>query len=190
MALRRGFKTEANEVARDVRAELRLASIAPFDPRLLAEHLEIPIVSLTEFAQKIPNAVRYFHRRGEDEFSAVTVFAGTERLIVHNDAHAPGRQANDLAHELSHALLFHEPKRALDAFGCRDWDEDSEDEADFLAGVLLVSEEAALDVVRRGLSLTAAANVYCVSVPLMRWRINVTGARARVARAREAWVRR
>ena len=189
MALRRGFKTDVNDIARAVREELRLSATAPFRPHDLALHLDIPILPLSDFVRQLPDAVRYFRRRGAGEFSAVTVFAGTSRLIVHNDAHAPGRQANDLAHELSHALLFHEPKPALNALGCRDWDEDCEDEADFLAGVLLVPEEATLEIVRLDRSLVEAADVYGVSGPLMRWRINVTGARARVARARQSWKR-
>lgn len=189
MALRRGFKTEATNVARDIRAELTLGPVAPFDPRVLADYLAIPIVPLSDFAREIPDAVRYFRGRGDGEFSAATIFAGTERLIVHNDAHAPCRQANDLAHELSHALLFHEPRPALNAVGCRDWDADAEDEANFLAGVLLVPEDVAIAVVRRGLSLQVAADEYGVSVPLMRWRINATGARVRVARARKVWAR-
>jgi Zn-dependent peptidase ImmA (M78 family) len=189
VALRRGFKTEANDIASEVRSELQLSPTAPFDPRALATHLEIPIVPLSDFSQQIPDAVRYFRRGHAGEFSAVTVFADTARLIVYNDAHAAVRQASDLSHELSHALLFHEPKPALNALGCRDWDEDAEDEADFLAGVLLVSEKAAIQVVKRGLTLAAAAEQYGVSVPLMRWRINTTGARVRVARARRGWSR-
>jgi|SRR5688572_1210837 len=187
MALRRGFKTEAMSVGRDIRAELHISAAAPFDPRVLAECLAIPIVPLSHLAKQIPAAVRYFRGRGEGEFSAATIFAGTERLIVHNDIHALCRQANDLAHELSHALLFHEPKPALDVLGCRDWDADCEDEANYLAGVLLVPEEVTIAVVRRGLSLDTAADAFGVSVPLMRWRINATGARVRVARARKVW---
>src|SRR5262245_55902193 len=98
MALRRGFKTEAMNVAREVRAELWLGAIDVFDPRVLAEHLAIPIVPLSDFAKEIPAAVRYFRGKGDGEFSAATIFADTERLIVHNDVHASGRQANDLSH--------------------------------------------------------------------------------------------
>lgn len=190
MALWWGFKTHAAEVAREVRAELDLGPTAPFDPHVLAAHLAIPILPLSVFATELPAAVRYFSGRGAGEFSAATVFSGTERLIVHNDAHAPVRQASDLSHELSHALLFHEPKPALDTLGCRDWDPDAEDEADFLTGVLLVPEEVTIAVIRRGLTVAAAAEGYGVSVALMRWRINVTGARMRVSRAQKAWARR
>lgn len=188
--MRRGFKTEARNLAREVRAELKLGASARFTPHYLADHLAIPLLPLSELADEIPQAVRYFRSHGAGEFSAATIFSGTERLIVYNDAHAPGRQASDLSHELSHALLFHEPKPALNALGCRDWDPDAEAEADFLAGVLLVPEEVSIQVVRSGLSVGVAADRYGVSEALMRWRINVTGARTRVSRAQKAWVRR
>jgi Zn-dependent peptidase ImmA (M78 family) len=152
----------------------------------LAAHLAIPLLPLSELADEIPQAVRYFRGHGTGEFSAATIFSGTERLILYNDAHAPVRQASDLSHELSHALLFHEPKPALDALGCRDWNPDAEDEADFLAGVLLVPEEVTIAAVRRGLSVGGAAELYGVSEALMRWRINVTGAHKRVLRTRKA----
>jgi Zn-dependent peptidase ImmA (M78 family) len=190
MGLRRGFKTEAAKLARDVRVELNLGPKMRFTPHVLAEHLAIPLLPLSELANEVPQAVKYFRSRGTGEFSAATIFSGIQRLIVYNDAHAPGRQANDLSHELSHALLFHEPKPALNALGCRDWDPEAEGEADCLAGVLLVPEEAAIEVVRRGLSVDAAADLYGVSVPLMRWRINMTGAHARVSRTRKLRTRR
>ncbi len=183
MQFRRGFKTEANDIAREIREELSLRSTDPLDPRRLAKHLGIPIKPLSAM-KEIPEVVDYFSRRNTGEFSAVTVFDGIERLIVHNDAHTPGRQASDLAHELAHALLFHEPKPALDASGCRDWDEESEREADWLGAALLVSEEAAIDIAQKGLSLFSAAHSYGVSQKVMQMRLNVTGAYTRVERAR------
>ena len=65
----------------------------------------------------------------------------------------------------------------------RAWDEDEEDEADWVAGALLVSDEAAVAIVRRGLSIRDASRLYGVSVRMMQFRINVTGARKRVERA-------
>lgn len=178
-ALRRGFKSEANVLARAVRADLGLGAAAALNPWALARFLGIPILPLSALAEVEPEAVR--HLTGEDPgaFSAVTVFRGARRLIVYNDAHSPGRQASDLAHELAHALLQHRPHAALDAFGCRIWRQIEEEEADWLAGALLISEEAALAVVRRGLTVPEAASVYRVSEPMMRFRLNVTGARRR-----------
>lgn len=179
--LRRGFKTEAHAHAREVRAELGLDADAPLDPWRLAAHLEIPILRLVELRHVAAAEVRYLRSVESGAFSAATIFRGRARVIVHNDGHAPTRQASDIAHELAHALLCHAPRPALDILGCRDWDDEVEKEADWLGPALLVSEEAAVEIVRRGLALDAAALEYGVSVKLLRFRINVTGAQRRVA---------
>ena len=87
-----------------------------------------------------------------------------------------------LAHEIAHALLLHPPTPPLDEFGCRNFDGDLEDEAKWLAGALLVTEAAAVTIAFRQLSDAEAALLYSVSEPMMRYRLNVTGARKRAAR--------
>ena len=183
MGLRWGFKSEANATAREVRAELGLSTAAPLDPWKLAEHLAIPVVGISTMTAEARTAVIRLTKIDPRSFSAVTVFRGYRRVIVVNDAHSRRRQASDIAHELAHSLLLHEPSPAFDGDGVRAWDEDEEDEADWLAGALLVSDEAAVAIVRRGLSIRDASRLYGVSVRMMQFRINVTGARKRVERA-------
>ena len=132
--MRRGFKTEANAITREVRAELSLSHTSPLDVWQLAEHLDIPVTPLSSFHETAPSAWRHFLNGGQEMFSGVTVFRGIKRTIVYNDAHAPGRQANDIAHELSHGLLLHTPEVAIDGRGCRVWDSDVEAEANWLSG--------------------------------------------------------
>ena len=110
----------------------------------LAEHLAIPVIPLSGFHEAAPHAARLFLNGGEEMFSGVTVFRGSNRTIVFNDAHVVGRQASDVGHELSHGLLLHTPVAAVDGRGCRVWDSDIEEEANWLTGALLVPEEAAL----------------------------------------------
>ena len=181
--MRRGFKTEANAIAREVRRELKLASASPLDVWRLAEHLDIPLVPLSSFQDVAPLAADLFLNGGREMFSGVTVFRGSARTVVFNDAHAPGRQASDIGHELSHGLLLHPPAVAVDERGCRYWDRELEDEANWLSGALLVPEEAAFQVVRRGWSLSEAASYYGVTPAMMEFRIRVTGAEKRVQRA-------
>ena len=114
----------------------------------------------------------------------MTVFHGSRRTIVHNDSHSPGRQASNVTHELGHALLLHNPTPALDDRGCRLWDQNVEDEAQWLAGALLLTEDAALWIVRNGTSVSAAAGHFGISEQMVTYRLNVPGARKRVARAR------
>lgn len=186
MALRRGFKTEAKSTAGEVRSELGLGDLNALDPWALAKHLDIPVVPLSALRDDAPFATRHLHSVEPGAFSAVTVFCGHRRTIVHNDCHARGRQVSDITHELSHGLLLHQPTPALDDRGCRHWNDDIEDEAEWLAGALLITEDAALWIVRQGMTIEAAADHLAVSRAMVQYRVNVTGARKRVARARSS----
>lgn len=182
MALRRGFKSEANAIATEVRAELGLTVLAPLDPHDLAAHLDIPVHPLSSFAAIAPKSVQLFSGSEQSVFSAVTVFRGHRREIVHNDSHSLGRQHSNIAHELAHGLLLHEPQPAFDDRGCRYWDEDAEDEANFLGAALLLTAEAALMIARRGISAEDACRQFCISKQMLRYRLNITGATVRVQR--------
>ena len=180
MSLRRGFKAEANKIAAEIRSELGLTKIAPLDPWALSEYLAIEVLPLSEIRGEAP-AVEHFLGDGCDAFSAMTIFSGTTRLIIHNDRHSLGRQSSNIAHELSHALLQHPPMPPLSELGLRNFNKDFEDEANWLAGVLLIPEDAALSIARHQLDLNVAASKYGVSIQMARYRLNVTGARKRVS---------
>src|SRR5438046_2944464 len=109
MAYRRGFKSEANAIAHEVRSELGLRALDRLDPVRLADYLQVPVIALSGLARDAPFATRHFGEVEVGAFSAATVFSGPRRTIVHNDAHSNGRQASNLTHELGHALLLHEP---------------------------------------------------------------------------------
>ncbi|NRQ30618.1 ImmA/IrrE family metallo-endopeptidase [Nonomuraea sp. NN258] len=181
---RRGFKTEANDIAREVRAELGIRTVDRLDPHQLAAHLAIPIIPLSDFEADAPLAHTQFGSKETFAFSAVTVFYGSQRTVVHNDFQPLGRQANNITHEASHGLLHHPPTPAIDDRGCRNWRKDIEDEAAWLAGVLLIPEETALYIARQQWPMEQAAERFGVSVDLLRWRLNKTGAYNRVNRGR------
>ena len=184
--LRRGFKTDADALSRELRAELGLTSVAPLSPQVLADHLDIPLVPLSSYGDAA--LTRFFRGKGRSRFSATTVFVtSTKRVIVYNDFHAQTRQASDIMHECAHGLLLHEPRIAFGPGGCRDVDDACEQEAAWLGGYLLVPNDAALYVVRRGLSLEDAAAEYGVSQDLIRWRIQMSGARKILERVRAKW---
>lgn len=184
MALRRGFKTEANALGTEIRRELGLRARDRLDPFVLADHLEIPVTRLSDMETAAP-ATAYLLNVEPEAFSAATIFHGRRRRIVYNDRHSIGRQHSSVGHEVAHGLLLHEPRPAVDHRGCRLWDQDAEDEADWLAGVLLVPEDAALAVARGNWMTEAAAAVHLgVSEQMLTWRLNMTGARLRVQRAR------
>lgn len=179
--LRHGFKTEANRLARAVRKDLGLDAEAPLDPWKLGDFLGVEIFPLSSLSE-LPAEIEHFMQVEPSALSAVTVFRGRKRAIVHNDGHLAGRQANNIAHELAHALLMHEPAPALTILGCRKWDPVVEDEANWLGPALLVSDEAALHIVKEQMTHKQAAALYGVSEEVIRMRLNVTGARRRALR--------
>lgn len=185
MAFQRGFKTWANKIAGDTRAELGLGPYDRLDPKVLAEVLAIPVIDLSGLRADAPT-VAHLLIVETSVFSALTVFDGTRRAIVHNDSHAPVRQNSNISHELSHGLLAHPPTPAMDDTGCRIWNADIEDEANWLAGCLLISEAAALAIAKGRWTAQEAALRFAVSEHMVRFRMNATGARARVQRSQAA----
>lgn len=180
--LRHGFKAAAERLSVAIRAELGVQSFAPIDCVEICTALGIPVATVPDLSasgaslQSIrrilaPNA----------KFSAMTVAAGTRRLIVYNPQHPAGRRANSLAHELSHILLEHPLSPALGPGGCRRWDSVLEAEADWQAGALLVPRDAALAWMRSDGSMEAGAIHFGVSVPLFQWRVNQTGVMRQLA---------
>jgi len=183
MAYERGFKSWANKIADETRRELDLDPYDRLDPRVLAEWLAVPVFDLSSLLQDAPS-VGHLLTVEKGVFSAVTVFDGTRRAIVHNDRHAPSRQNSNLAHELSHGLLGHPPTAPLDDSGCRIWNQNIEDEASWLAGSLLISEAATLEIARGRLDVQKAGRVFGVSDQFVRYRLNTTGAIRRNLRER------
>lgn len=176
--VRRGLKSEIEDLALEVRSELGLAPQARLLPLDLAKHLEIPVLSLSGLQQKHDadaDAVAMFTGSSREAFSAFTVTDGVYRMIVVNESHSEGRQANSLAHELAHILLEHEPAPSSDEYGHRFWNADIEEEANLLAAALLVPREGARILLESGRSEAQAAKHFGVSLPLFQWRARQTG---------------
>lgn len=182
MALRRGFKAEAAELAKEIRDELGWDQFDRLDPFELARHLEVPVMPLSELSGSC-SAAHYFLEVEPDTFSAATVFEGRKRIVIHNDTHSAARQNSNITHELAHGLLLHPAAPALDATtGCRDWNGDHEDKADWLTGEMLVTRPVALAVARGRMTREDAMDRFGISQQMLQWRINVTGAAKQAAR--------
>ena len=122
--------------------------------------------------------------RSPQAFSAVTVPCGNRKIVLHNDSHSLARQRSNITHEFSHILLGHPLTLPLDEHGCRRIDRDIEDEANWLAGVLLIPDAAAIRILRLGWPQDRACNFYGVSAQMLTFRINMSGARILLARTK------
>jgi Zn-dependent peptidase ImmA (M78 family) len=172
LSLRRGFKAEANRIALRIRERMGLSPIDPLDPFEVCTRLDIQVIRLSDIDPR-----SLFLRSENSAFSAVTVPRGIEMAIVHNDSHHPYRQRSNLCHELAHCFLGHKCTPPLTEKGERARDGGIEEEANFLAGALLIPNEAALHIVSNGLMLTARC-LYGVSQPMLDYRVRISGAQA------------
>jgi Zn-dependent peptidase ImmA (M78 family) len=181
----RGFKAEAERIATEIRQELGVHQSDKLDLIALASHLAIPVLTMGAVSAANDNASfrRYFSIVDSESFSAITVFVGRKRLIVHNENHHPNRQASNIAHEISHTLLEHEPTAIVTTDGQRYWNAEMEEEANWLGAALLVPRDGALQMARLGREMIEIAAHYGVSESLCRWRITQTGILHQVSRA-------
>lgn len=187
---RRGFKTWAEQTSARVRQKLKLVPSSPLDPLQLAEMLRVIVIGptdLTELADDVRHRLLNDHG---DNWSAITVTDGQTHLVVENSSHAPTRRHSNLAHELAHIILGHEPSMMFmspnSGLALRTYNEDQEQEADWLAGCLLLPRDALLTIRRRRLSDEEACSQYGVSPPMLRFRFNITGVDVQLKRARSS----
>ncbi len=187
--MKRGFKTHAERIATEIRDELDLSDDARLEPLELAEHLAIPVLGLGELSRVAPkdSFSQYFVVADPGSFSAVTIFRGYKRLIVHNESHHPNRQASNLSHEVSHSLLEHKPTPVVSADGQRYWDPEVEEEASWLGAALLVPRSGALSMAKSDCTVAEIAAHYGVSESLARWRITQSGVAQQVQRWKRYW---
>lgn len=173
------FTKMAEELALEIRDELGLRPSDRLSPLELLDHLDLPAMptsALIALAHPgIADAVELLAKDGS--LSALTVFRGTERLVVFNDAATAGRQAADITHEAAHGLLLHEPTTAIDEFGCRAWDDRVKAEATHLGACLLIPARGVRYWAKVGKGIDEIAHHFGTSIELARWRYNINGGR-------------
>ena len=176
MALRRGFKSEAERIAKQVRASLGLNGLQPVTPEMLAELLGIEIWSGGELIPRERFVELDQIQRGA--FSACTLRPSDGRIVVvYNPLSSLSRRTSDLAHELAHILLDHKLSQIerLGDITFLSCDQTQEEEAAWLSGCLLLPRALLLAEVRRGSDAKAIAESYRVSEKMAQYRLNVTG---------------
>jgi hypothetical protein len=184
---RRGFKTWAEEISLRVRRKLKLPDAAPLDPLQLADLLSVLVLPPSDLRDMPEECRRRLTNDHSDNWSAITVANGKHHLIVINTAHAATRRNSDLAHELAHVILGHEPSMMFASPGSgialRTHNKEQEDEANWLAGCLLLPRDALLSIRRRRLTDEEACQEFGVSLAMLRFRVNASGVDIQLRRA-------
>ncbi len=178
-SLRRGFKTWCENAAVGYRRSLDLDRNSPLDPRLLAQHLNVKIWKTADVPGLEPAVLDHLTKTDPDSWSAVTLRLPEANLIIVNETHVLGRQNNSLAHELSHIILEHEPAQVfVNADGLMmmtHYNKIHEEEADCLAGTLLVPREALMQLLDQGFDDAELSKYFIVTMDLIKMRRNRTG---------------
>lgn len=121
-------------------------------------------------------------------WSAVTLTNGLKHVIILNPSHSGGRVASDLMHELSHLIIGHKPGRVdITEDGTlilNTYAKNQEDEANWLAGCLLLPRDALVAALRSNCGVEEIANQYGASMAMVEYRLNVTGAGLQLGRRR------
>lgn len=178
--LRYGFKKEAEDIALQTRGELKLSLTDPLDPFKLADHLGLIMMELSSLSMTCEAAVVTLTTRFSGDFSAALIPNGELIGLLVNDSHTIERQRASVTHECAHHLLGHEPQYHFTENGLRELDPRIEEEADCLADLLLVPNDAVVAMMRKLDSIDDAAVHFGVSRQLMQKRFNLSGAAKRL----------
>lgn len=186
--LERGFKTRCENMARGLRKELGLSHVDPLPPRELAGYLDVPIFALADIPGLDPADIHQLLVVDPGSWSAITVSAGGREAIITNTAHRGGRPSTDLMHELAHILLGHEPSTMFFVgekdIALRGYNKDAEDEANWMAGTLLLPRDALVYIRTLGMAEAQVCKSYNVSSDLLGYRTDITGVNRQFGRQR------
>jgi Zn-dependent peptidase ImmA (M78 family) len=189
--VRRGFKSEAERLAADVRQRIGCAEDDLPELETVAESLGMRMLPADELVDR--SRLAELAEIQPDSFSAATFrLPSGERVVVYNPLHEPGRTRSNQAHELAHVILGHDV-RTIERVGNLKFltcDVQQEEEADWLGGCLLLPRGLLLKAATKGMNAEEVAARFRTSVPMARFRLNASGVLVQVGRARAARARR
>jgi Zn-dependent peptidase ImmA (M78 family) len=183
--MQRGFKTRAEKVSCQLRAEMGLSAHAPLPGKQLIAHLKVLLIQPADIPGIQVELLHEVLNGSSDHWSAITFYDQTGRpVIIFNPRHAPTRQESDLMHEAAHILCKHPPAKIvrIGGFAMRTYDESQEEEAKWLGACLQITRDGLLWAIREQMTTAAMASFYGASEALVRFRRNTSGVDVQIKR--------
>ena len=176
--MERGFKSRCEEIARRLRFELGLGSADPLTVEILATHLDVSVWSVSEIGLSEEDLRQLVNVDG-GSWSAITVSVFDRYAVVFNPTHTDGRHSSNVMHELSHLILGHDPTTMFfvgeGELALRGYNSDIEEEANWLAGALLLPRDALVHIRKTRMPDDQARLIYNVSNRMLNYRLRMTG---------------
>lgn len=175
----KGFKNSCESVSLQMRRKLDLRSTDALDPYLLADYLNIKVITPRNIPGLSDDKLTILLQSGAESWSAATLVSNGKSLIILNSAHSSARSSSNLMHEISHILLGHRPSEIsvtkdrlllLNIFN-----PDQESEAAWMSGCLLLPREILMLIKQKGWSAQIVNSIYKVSEQMLNYRLRVTG---------------
>ena len=190
--LRRGFKSQCERRSAEIRKSLGLAHDDPLNGVNLAQQVGATVWNERDI-EGLPAAdLRQLTIVDGQSWSAFTIRIATRHLVLFNSSQSAPRINSVIMHELAHIALGHELHSAsLSEDGHlipSNYNQDQEDEADWLGGTLLLPRPALLRIRREGLSNAAAMDLFQASEEMLKWRFRMTGVDYQMGYGRKAAV--
>ena len=182
MPLRRGFKAEAERLAKDIWDAMGLSHSDRMDAVELAKHVGCivrPADTLVSIAR-----LEGLRRVQDDAFFACTFeLPSGRRAIVFNPLTSDTRRNSDVAHEVAHIILEHRLSRLerLGNVAFLSCDKRQEEEAAWLSGCLLLPRFALIHDLRKRKELKTIAKIRMLSNDMVGYRVRVTGVARQLA---------
>ena len=153
-----------------MRVEIGLAPGDSLTVTQLADYLDVSVWSVSDLGLHEED-LRQLVEVDADSWSAITVSASGRDMVIHNPRHFRGRYSSDVMHELAHLVLGHDPTTVFfvgdGELALRGFNPSTEEEANWLAGALLLPRDALVYVKRRGMMNEQACAKYGVSSQML-----------------------
>jgi Zn-dependent peptidase ImmA (M78 family) len=150
--------------------------------------LGVTVWSVHDIAPLADNDISVLADQTDDSWAALTMRIETENLVVYKPVNSSGRRNNVIMHELAHIVLGHDLADACimedGSLAPGNFDQAQENEADWLAGTLLLPRPALMSIRRGGIPDPKACQHYMVSQEMLLWRFRMTGVDYQLANTR------
>lgn len=188
MNFRRGFKSQCERRAVEFRKQFGFSNHDALSADRLAKELRVTVWSSAEVRDLTANSLSVLNDESDQSWSALTMRLEADHLIIYKPVTSKGRRNNVIMHELAHIILGHELATACiledGSLVPGNFDQNQENEADWLAGALLLPRPALLSIRKRQLSDAAACEEHLVSLEMLKWRFRMTGVDYQLSRRR------